>query len=217
MLGRKTFVVLMIAALMVGCGQGDDNHPMVERSLKAEDVWDGRGGVEDVICLSGVEYLYVNKTFVGGLTPNYVHGKVQSCGDTSFPEGFRNYSFYQVCRNDTLYYQFSNMKGAAVSIALSPDGAPRSCDDQVQAEPPAQQPADSPYLPENKAVADFGVQVALQALSYAKSVTREDGKTRVSVVVADKLCHVTVDESTGKAERFECEAGRYLSGERRKQ
>lgn len=213
MLGRKTCVVMMIAVLVAGCGQGDDNHPMVERSLKAEDVWDGLHGSEDVICLSGVEYLYVDKTFVGGLTPNYVHGQVQSCGDTSFPEGLRNYSFYQVCRDETLYYQFSNLKGAAVAVALSADGSPKSCDDQVQADPPASQPANSPYLPENKALADFGVQVALQALSYAKSVTREDGKARVSVVVVDKLCHVTVDESTGKAERFECEAGRYRSGE----
>ncbi len=74
---------------------------------------------------------------------------------------------------------------------------------------------ENPLLPKNKDVADFGVLIAATSLSYVKSVKRKGGSTIVDVVVLDKLCHVTVDESSEKlqAKAIECDAGRHVKSE----
>lgn len=70
----------------------------------------------------------------------------------------------------------------------------------------------NPLASENKDVANFGIQVAAMGLSYAKAVRHENGKTIVDVVVLDKLCHVTVQESGDqfKAEKLACDDGKYF-------
>lgn len=71
--------------------------------------------------------------------------------------------------------------------------------------------SNSPFLEDNKKVAEFGLLVASQSLSYPKSVVRKNGEAIVSVVVINKLCHVTVDESDSKlkATKIACEEGNY--------
>ncbi|WP_158499516.1 hypothetical protein [Marinobacter sp. P4B1] len=53
--------------------------------------------------------------------------------------------------------------------------------------------------------------MASEALSYTKAISVEDGKTFVSVVVVDKLCHATVGNSCERyvAEQIKCDEGRY--------
>lgn len=76
-----------------------------------------------------------------------------------------------------------------------------------------EQNKENPLLLENKDLAEFGMLAASTSLSYAKSVRRVYGATIIDVVVVDKLCHVTVDESTGKllAKSIECDSGRYFN------
>lgn len=62
----------------------------------------------------------------------------------------------------------------------------------------------------DREVAEFGRKVASKALSYTKAIAVEGGKTIVSVVVVDKLCHVTVGNSDERhvAEEIKCDEGR---------
>lgn len=70
----------------------------------------------------------------------------------------------------------------------------------------------NPLLDQNKTVADFGVLVASNYLSVAQAVRRTNGMTVVDVLVVDKLCHITVDESSDdlKAKAIKCDEGRII-------
>lgn len=70
----------------------------------------------------------------------------------------------------------------------------------------------NPLATKNKAVAEFGEFVVSKSFTYAKAVRDVSGHKIVDVVILDKLCHVTVDESSGKmrASKIECDEGRYI-------
>jgi hypothetical protein len=70
---------------------------------------------------------------------------------------------------------------------------------------------DSEALSKDREAAEFGRMVASKALSYTKSTFVQDGKTVVSVVVVDKLCHVTLSNKGEQfvAEEIKCDEGRY--------
>lgn len=70
---------------------------------------------------------------------------------------------------------------------------------------------DAAALNNDREVAEFGRKVASEALSYTKALAVEGGKTVVSVVVVDKLCHVTVSIRGERyiAEEVRCDEGRY--------
>lgn len=63
----------------------------------------------------------------------------------------------------------------------------------------------------DREAAEFGRKVASEALSYTKAIAVEGGKTVVSVVIVDKLCHVTVGNIGERyvAEEIMCDEGRY--------
>lgn len=64
----------------------------------------------------------------------------------------------------------------------------------------------SPSSKKNKAVADFAESVISKRFTLTKSVTRIDGAAVVDVIIVDKLCHVTIDESSGEmlATKIDC-------------
>lgn len=60
----------------------------------------------------------------------------------------------------------------------------------------------------NAEIAEFGSSVVSKTFTHAKAVRRINGIAVVDVLILDKLCHVTVDESSEnlKASKIECDA-----------
>ena len=111
--------------------------PHRQGDFRSSDVWAREGErdqgvlsarVKDGACLGGVAYLYVSKGYMGGLTPRYRNGETISCTQQRHPDISNSFSFYRVCHEGTLYYQYRQMKGSMVAAAIDPDGKPIQCD-----------------------------------------------------------------------------------------
>lgn len=78
------------------------------------------------MCRKGVTYLFFSGAFRASLAPEYTtDGDLKSCTEDVWPAS--DYSFYEVCKDNILYYQFTGDRAQAVSPALEPNGKPLNC------------------------------------------------------------------------------------------
>lgn len=146
---KKMMIVGGLIVLLGSCGwfvQGPANAQMIEpeRTYVGDSSlhWTGVDGsekkllsthVQPPVCLGGVEYLHVTKSFMGGITPRYRQGELVTCDTERHPDMGGPYSFFRICHDDNLYYQYTRLKGTMMTVALAPSGVPMPCDGE---EPP---------------------------------------------------------------------------------
>lgn len=133
---NSCFVVFLLAfiAALTGCSH-KSNGLVVERILDSKNTWGGAHAKDpekrkednvQIACLGNVQYIYLHRSFMGGLSPLYKSGALVPCTEEVRPQNGR-YMFYLVCHEEHLYYQLANIKGTSLSIALNLDGSPKGC------------------------------------------------------------------------------------------
>lgn len=133
----KACVLLMWIVVLTLTGCTPERKGLeVEKILDSKTVWSGdhtnkpeikrKKDNLQIVCLGNVKYIYLDRSFMGGLSPLYENGALVSCSQDVLPDNGR-YMFYKVCHEGHLYYQLAVMKGAALSISLNANGKPKEC------------------------------------------------------------------------------------------